>query len=88
MGTVVASVKTPGLDGVKLLLVVRLDPSGTPIGEPFVACDAAQAGVGDHVFCVDKREATLALDDTFVPVDASIVGIVDSVDVEPQRASR
>lgn len=79
IGTVVASVKVPGLDGAKLLVVVPLSPAGAVAGGPLVACDVAQAGPGDHVYCVGKREATLAMPDPFVPVDAAIVGIVDAV---------
>jgi len=80
IGTVVASVKVPGLEGAKLLVVVPLSPAGAVTGGPLVACDQAQAGPGDHVYCVNKREATLAMPDPFVPVDAAIVGIVDQVD--------
>lgn len=80
IGTVVATVKVPGLEGAKLLVVRPLSPAGEPTGEPIVACDQVQAGPGDHVYCVDKREATLAMPDPFVPVDAAIVAIVDDVD--------
>jgi ethanolamine utilization protein EutN len=80
IGTVVATVKSPGLEGSKLLLVIPLDSKGKETGGPQVACDRAQAGPGDHVYCVNKREATLAMPDPFTPVDAAIVGIVDSVD--------
>jgi ethanolamine utilization protein EutN len=86
IGTVVATQKVPGLEGIKLMVVVPLTPDGDDDGGPLVACDRAQAGVGDHVFCVNKREATLAMPDPFVPVDAAIVGIVDQVDhAEPVR---
>ena len=77
IGRVVATVKSAGLEGEKLLVVQPVDAQGTALGSPLVACDQAQAGPGDHVFCVDKREATLAMPDPFVPVDAAIVGIVD-----------
>ncbi len=78
IGTVVASVKYEGLEAAKLLLVAPLDKDGKDIsGPPIVACDEAQAGVGDHVFCVAAREASHALPVRFVPVDAAIVGIVD-----------
>lgn len=79
IGTVVATVKSPGLEGSKLLVIQPLDPQGKPQGGPQVACDQAQAGPGDHVFVVNKREATLAMPDPFTPVDAAIVGIVDDV---------
>jgi ethanolamine utilization protein EutN len=85
IGTVVATVKAPGLEGAKLMLVEPLDPEGRVTGAPHVAVDVAQAGPGEHVFCVGKREATLAMPDPFTPVDAAIVGVVDRVDREGAR---
>lgn len=86
IGTVVATQKYAGLEGRKLLVVQPLDPAGQPQGEPHVACDTAQAGDGDLVTCVGSREAALALQPSFVPVDAAIIGIVDEVDVRPLPA--
>lgn len=83
IGTVVASQKYAGLEGHKLLIVLPVDPSGAAVGEPHVAVDAAQAGDGDLVTCVGSREAALALEPSFVPVDAAVIGIVDDVDVKP-----
>lgn len=80
IGTVVATIKAPGLEGAKLLVIQPLDPARAPLGEPQVACDQAQAGPGDLVYCVGRREASLAMPDHFSPVDAAIVGIVDRVD--------
>jgi ethanolamine utilization protein EutN len=82
VGTVVASQKAPGLQGVRLLVVQPLNTDLTPRGSVLVAVDAVQAGPGDVVHLVSSREAALALPESFVPVDAAIVGIVDSVDVE------
>ena len=82
VGTVVATRKTPGLEGVRLLVVQPLSPDLTPRGNVVVAVDAVQAGPNEVVHLVGSREASLALKDWFVPVDAAIVGIVDSVDVE------
>lgn len=83
IGTVVATRKTPGLEGIKLLMVQPLDHAGKPTRGPEVACDpSVRAGPGDLVSLVGSREAALAMPDTFVPVDAAIVGIVDSVDVD------
>ena len=79
IGTVVATVKYEGLEGSKLLLVMPVDSKGKDNGAPLVACDQAQAGPGDHVFCVSAREASHAMPVQFVPVDAAIVGIVDQV---------
>jgi ethanolamine utilization protein EutN len=82
IGTVVADQKYPGLTGIKLLIVQPLDRDQRAIGAPVVATDAtAQAGPGELVFVVGGREAALALPESFVPVDHSVVGIVDEVDV-------
>lgn len=79
-GTLVATVKTPGLEGVKLLLVQPLDRRRRPEGEMVVCADATrQAGGGELVTFIGGREAALALPETFVPVDHTIVGIVDEV---------
>ena len=78
-GTVVCTIKYDGLVGRKLLLVEPQDAAGKSTGPLHVAVDTVQAGTGDHVWCVSSREAALALDPSFVPVDAAIVGIVDDV---------
>jgi ethanolamine utilization protein EutN len=81
LGTVVASVRYEGLEGVKLLVVQPLDRRLEPHGEPVVAADAVQmAGPGELVYVVASREAALAMPgETFVPVDHAVVGIVDAV---------
>ena len=79
-GTVVASTKVPGLEGVKLLIIQPLDRHQRPAGTPVVAADAVHmSGPGELVYFVAAREAAQALEDTFVPVDHAIVGIVDAV---------
>lgn len=85
-GTVVASVKYAGLEGRKLLLVQPVDGRRKPVGSLEVAVDTVQAGPGDFVYLVGSREAALALDPSFVPVDAAIVGIVDDVDAGAARS--
>jgi ethanolamine utilization protein EutN len=80
IGTVVATVKTPGLQGVKLLLIQPLDRQLQPVGSQLVAADAVHmAGPGELVYFVAAREASQAMPDPFVPVDHAIVGIVDAV---------
>lgn len=80
IGTVVASHKYDGLDGIKLLIVQPLNKSLSDSGQPQVAADAtAQAGPGSLVFVVASREAAQALPEVFVPIDLSITGIVDDV---------
>lgn len=82
IGTVVATIKYKGLEGVKFLLVQPLDKQLQPKGEPVVAADAVtMAGVGELVYVIGGREAALALREKFVPVDHAIVGIVDAVEL-------
>jgi ethanolamine utilization protein EutN len=79
-GTVVATMRTPGLDGVKFLIVQPLDKEGSPSGRPVVAADAVHmAGPGELVYFVAAREAAEAMPHPFVAVDHAIVGIVDAV---------
>ncbi|MFC1484523.1 EutN/CcmL family microcompartment protein [Candidatus Neomarinimicrobiota bacterium] len=84
IGTVVASRKYDGLEGIKFLIVQPLDEERKqPIGTPVIAADATlQAGPGMLVFMVASREGAQALPEVFVPVDLAITGIVDQVDIE------
>lgn len=80
-GTVVASVKADGLEGVRFLIVQPLDRRQQPLGDPVVAADGVHmAGPGELVYVVGAREAAQAMPDTFVPVDHAVVGIVDAVE--------
>ena len=79
-GTVVATVKAEGLEGIKFLIVQPLDKYGNDDGAPVVAADAvAMAGPGELVYFVASREAAEALPERFAPVDHAIVGLVDQV---------
>ena len=81
IGTVVATVKYDGLEGVKFLIVQPLDKRQEPEGRPVVAADAVHmAGPGELIYFVGSREAAQALPEPFVPVDHAIVGIVDAVE--------
>ncbi len=86
IGTVVASQKVEGLTGAKLLLVQPLNDQQQPTGRIQAAVDTVKAGPDDLVYLVGSREAALALEPWFVPVDAAIVGIVDDLHT-PERAS-
>jgi len=79
-GTLVASVKYEGLEGVRLLVVQPLDRDQRPDGDMVIAADAVDmAGPGELVYIIASREAALAMPVPFVPVDHAIVGIVDQV---------
>ncbi|RKX92683.1 MAG: ethanolamine utilization protein EutN [Spirochaetes bacterium] len=79
-GSVVCDKKTSSLSGVSLLLLQPLDENYRGKGTPIVACDTVQAGTGDLVLYEGGREAALALDNWFNPSDASVVGIIDSLE--------
>ena len=79
VGTVVASQKVDGLEGVRLLVVEELSDEKEPLGKQSIAADAMQSGVGETVYVCTGREASMALDEPFVPVDLAIVGHVDDV---------
>ena len=81
IGTVVATQKALGLEGKRLLVVQPLDHAREPSGPPEVAVDTISASPQTLVYLVGSREAALACDPWFVPVDSAIVGIVDEVDV-------
>ena len=82
IGTVVATKKALGLEGKRLLVVQPLDHTQAPSGPPEVAVDTVSASPQTLVYLVGSREAALACDPWFVPVDSAIVGIVDEVDTK------
>lgn len=79
IGTVVATKKAKGLESQRLLVVQPLDHHLAPSGPPEVAVDTVSASPQTLVYLVGSREAALACDPWFVPVDSAIVGIVDEV---------
>jgi len=82
IGTVVATEKIEGLEGVRFLIIQPLDKTLEPVGRTVVAADAVHmAGQGEMVYFVSSREAAEALPVRFVPVDHAIVGIVDDVHI-------
>ena len=83
-GTAICTIKYPGIEGVKLLVVQPLNKKLEPIGILQVAADVVQAGPGDLCVMVRSREAALAMrEEKFVPIDLALVGIVDELEVRP-----
>jgi len=79
IGRVWATQKDPQLHGLKLYLIQPMKRPDQPMGRPLLAVDVVGANEGDLVFWVSAREGTYALPDRRIPSDASIVGLVDSV---------
>lgn len=80
IGTVVPAMLADELSNTPLLWIQPLDRQGRDEGEPLVCADGTRmAGPGQQIYWVSSREAALALDPWFVPVDDAIVGLVDEV---------
>jgi microcompartment protein CcmK/EutM len=82
VGAVVATIKDDAMAGHKLLVLQPITPDREPIGRLVVAADATAAGVGEHVFFVRGKEASLPFLPAQPPVDACVVGIVDRWDLD------
>jgi ethanolamine utilization protein EutN len=82
IGTVVATQKHRKFEGAKLLLVQPLNLDDTPRGTALLAVDGVGAGVDEKVLVVlEGRAAGEALGKKAAPVDAAIIGIVDTVSI-------
>jgi ethanolamine utilization protein EutN len=80
IGTVVSTQKHRAFEGAKLLLVQPLNMDDSPRGATLLAVDGVGAGVHEKVLIVlEGRAAGEALGQKAAPVDAAIVGIVDTV---------
>ena len=82
VGTVVSTRKDPELSGLKLLIVKGCDFDGKPTGAAVVAADSVGAGVGEVVLYASGSSARQTTMTQNRPVDATIMAIVDSVEVE------
>jgi len=79
-GSAICTIKYPGMEGLKLLVVEPIDKHLNATGPLQIAVDVVQAGPGDVCVTVRSREAALAMPEfTFVPVDLALVGIVDEL---------
>ena len=83
-GSVVSTIHHPVVEGQKLLVAERLDPTGCPTGGYIIALDAIGAGQGETILILDEgRGARQILGDSNAPVRSIVVGIVDAVELEP-----
>jgi len=86
IGRLVCNTLYKGLEGVPMLWVQPLDKAGFPTGKALVAADQTRcAGEGETVLFEGGREAAMALDTTFVPVDHSIICIVDGIHLAGEK---
>jgi len=88
IGTTVSTIKDEKIMGQKLLVMRQTDETGKSIGKPFVAVDTVGAGVGELVLTASgssARQTTLTKDR---PVDAVIMAIIDSLEVDGKTTFR
>ena len=88
IGTTVSTIKDEKLAGRKLLILRQTDERGEPFGKPYVAVDTIDAGVGDLVLTAagsSARQTTITKDS---PVDAVIMAVIDSLQVNGEVVFR
>ena len=81
-GTTVSTIKDEKLQGRKLLILRQTDETGATSGKPYVAVDTVDAGIGDLVLTAagsSARQTNITKD---TPVDAVIMSIIDSLEVD------
>lgn len=81
VGNVWATRKDEALNGLKLLVVQPIDYSSGKDLPSLIATDIIGAGIGETVLVVSGSSARMAAGRRDIPVDATIVGIIDVVDV-------
>jgi ethanolamine utilization protein EutN len=82
IGNVWATKKYPALNSLKLMFVQPMNAEYKKTDEPIIAVDTVGAGPGEIIFYITASEAVIPLPVDMAPVDASIVGIVDTINSE------
>lgn len=86
IGRVWASVKNPSLESQRLLIVQPLGGDLQPAGRTLICTDSTGAGSGELIYWCRGKESSFPFLPAEVPTDATIVGIVDSVNVGKKAA--
>ena len=81
VGSVVATVKNPGLASQRLLIVQPLTPELNIAGKQLICTDSTGAGAGELVYWCKGKGASFPFLPSQVPTDATVVGIVDKITV-------
>ena len=88
IGCVWSTVKNAGLQGQRLLLIQPITPELQNTGRCLVCTDSTGAGAGEIIYWVRGKEASFPFLPTEVPVDTTVVGIVDTIHLQaPRKAS-
>ena len=81
IGNVWATQKYEALKNFKLMIVQPVNAENEELGDPIIAVDTVGAGPGEIIFYITASEAVIPLPVEMAPVDASIVGIVDTLNL-------
>jgi len=81
-GKIWATVKDAKLESIKLYIIQPVNEQNEPLGRPVVAADTVASREGDLVYWVGGAEACMPFEERMIPSDATIVGIVDRLDLE------
>jgi len=88
LGTLTPAMIYEGLEGVPMLIVQPLSKDGNEKGQPLIAADSTRmAAPQEIIYYEGGREAAMALDPWFVPVDHTIIGIVDGINHLPEEVT-
>ena len=85
VGRVWSTIKNQGLAAQRLLIVQPVDAGGEPNGKTLICTDSTGAGAGETIYWVRGREASFPFGELEVPSDATIVGIVDEINLGKRR---
>ncbi|MEE9197993.1 MAG: EutN/CcmL family microcompartment protein [bacterium] len=87
IGQVWATQKAPSHEGAKILYIQPLNLDGTDKGQPILALDAVDAGVGERVLVVTEGfSAMTAVERPNSPIDMAVIGVIDHVELEEGTA--
>lgn len=87
IGNVVSTVRAPGYESKKILIIQPIGPNGNPKGKSFLAVDGVQAGVGDIVLTIDEGNSArfvIGEPESFT-VKAVVAGIVDDINFQEEN---
>ena len=88
IGTIWGTTRYPGLEEAKIQLLQPISADGTKTGTPIAAVDTVGAGAGECVMYVTAYEAVIPYHRDMVPIDASIVGIVETINLVSQQKEK
>jgi microcompartment protein CcmK/EutM len=88
IGRIWSSVKNPGLEAQRLLLVQPMKPDLSVSGKVVICTDCTGAGAGEAVYWVWGREASFPFQPGEVPTDATVVGIVDELNINASAGGK